>query len=224
MQIRGGRGYETAQSLAARGERPEPVERFMRDSRINRIFEGSSEIMRLYLAREALDPHLRLAGPAMDTRLSAGKRLMAAAKAGLHYAGWYPGLHFPHPLAVPSGIRTGSRASLAYVERTSRRLARTLFHALARHGPALDKRQLLLGRLVDVAAELYALTAAHLRAGVILRDEAESACATRAEIPAILAFLDKRTKYRVNRLFRELRDNPDAQARALSKSVLDLNG
>ena len=224
MQIRGGRGYETAQSLAARGENPEPVERFMRDSRINRIFEGSSEIMRLYLAREALDHHLRLAGPVMDSRLSAGKRLLAATKAGLHYAGWYPGLHFPHPLAVPSGIRTGSRASLAYVERTSRRLARTLFHAMARHGPALEKRQLLLGRLVDVAAELYALTAAHLRAGVILRDEAESACATRAEIPAILAFLDKRTKCRVNRLFRELRDNPEAQARALSKSVLDLDG
>ena len=220
MQIRGGRGYETAQSLATRGENPEPVERFMRDSRINRIFEGSSEIMRLYLAREALDPHLRLAGPAMDTRLSAGKRLLAAAKAGLHYAGWYPGLHLPHPLAVPSGIRSGSQASLAYVERTSRRLARMLFHAMARHGPALEKRQLLLGRLVDVAGELYALTAAHLRAGVILRGEAESACATRAEIPTILAFLDKRTKCRVNRLFRELRENPDGKARALSQKIL----
>jgi alkylation response protein AidB-like acyl-CoA dehydrogenase len=147
MQIRGGRGYETAQSLQNRGEAPVPVERMMRDARINLIFEGSSEIMRLFLAREALDPHLKVAGGALDSRLPAGKRLGAAMKAASFYARWYPGLLLPGG-GAPSDFSPALKPALAYVSKTSRRLARTLFHAMAKHGPKVERQQLLLGRVV----------------------------------------------------------------------------
>lgn len=168
MQIRGGRGYETAQSLQQRGEEPVPIERMMRDARINLIFEGSSEIMRLFLAREALDPHLKVAGGALDSRQSAGRRLGAAAKAAGYYATWYPGLWLPRG-GVPAGVMPVSRESLRYVSRTSRRLARALFHAMASYGPKLERQQLTLGRMVDIGTELFAIAATSLYADALLK-------------------------------------------------------
>ena len=80
MQIRGGRGYETAASLRARGERDWPVERIYREARLNRIVEGTSEVMRLFLAREALDPHLRRAGAVAQPNAPFGKKLRSFLK------------------------------------------------------------------------------------------------------------------------------------------------
>jgi len=162
MQIRGGRGYETAQSLAERGEPAIAVERFLRDARINTIFEGSSEIMRLFIAREALDPHLRVGAPVLNSQLPRGDRLRAALKAAAFYSRWYPMLWLPRYHRVR--LHPALARHVRWAERTSRRLARRLFHAMLRFGPKLEREQVLLGRFVDIATELFAITASCARA------------------------------------------------------------
>src|SRR5258706_570717 len=155
LQVRGGRGYETPASLRARGEKDHPVERLLRDARINTVFEGSSEILRLFLAREALDPHLRIAGDALNPKLPAGRRAAGWARAAAHYSLWYPATWWPFA-AAPAGLHPRLARRASAVGRSSRRLARRLFHAMAAHGPRLEREQVLLGRVVDAGTELFA--------------------------------------------------------------------
>ncbi len=159
MQVRGGRGYETAESLAGRGEEPIPVERFLRDCRINMIFEGSSEIMRLFIAREALDPHLKVGGAIFNTQLPMSERAKAIFSSGKFYAGWYPKQWLGGSAGEQKGLHRDLQAHINDAARASKRLARGLFHAMARFGPKLDREQLLLSRFVGAATELFAISA-----------------------------------------------------------------
>ncbi len=217
MQIRGGRGYETAQSLRNRGESPIPIERLLRDVRINLIFEGSSEIMRLFIAREAIDPHLKVAGRALDTRQPAGRRLAAALKAGAYYAAWYPLLLLPRSV-VPDDFTPALRPALAYVARTSRRLARALFHAMVRYGPSLEKRQLLLGRIVDIGAELFVLAATTLRADALIK-RADPAY-PRPELEQIAGCVFGEARGRIAAAFAALASNNDRPNYELAQALL----
>lgn len=165
LQIRGGRGYETADSLRARGENPLPIERIMRDSRINLIFEGSSEIMRLFIAREAVDAHFSIAFPIVAPGNSLGTRLAAVRKAAPFYLAWYPRTWLP---SVRSYAEFGALAGhVKFIERTTRRLGRMLFHAMLRFGPTLERRQMVLFRGVDIGAELFAMAASCARATML---------------------------------------------------------
>lgn len=165
VQIRGGRGYETAESLAARGERAVPVEQAVRDLRINRIFEGSSEIMRLLIAREAVDAHLTAAGDLANPKADFRQKAKAAAGASGFYAKWLPQLVFGEG-QLPTSYREFGRLAthLRFVERSARKLARNTFYGMARWQAALEQKQGFLGRIVDIGAELFAMSAACVRA------------------------------------------------------------
>lgn len=216
MQIRGGRGYETESSLRNRGDKPTAVERMMRDFRINTIFEGSSEIMHLFMAREAVDKHLQVAGDLVDPRKGMGAKLAALPKIGMFYAWWYPTrfLGWGH---WPRYSEFGKLAThLRFVERNARKLARQSFHGMVVHGPKLERRQGFLFRLVDVVNELFVISASCSRAATMKAEGHPEAA--RAEQLADL--LCRRSRRRVKASFKALWNNDDVVKYDVSKSVL----
>ncbi len=216
VQIRGGRGYETADSLRARGEQPVPVERIMRDFRINLIFEGSSEIMHLFIAREAVDKHLQVAGDVVMPGKTPAERLAGLVKSAAFYGWWYPtrwlGWGF-----WPRYSEFGKLAKhVRFVERSARRLARSVFHSMVRFGPKLELRQSVLFRLVDVAAELFAMAATCSRAQRLFeRDHATGARAVR-----LADLFCRQARRRVRSKFNGLRRNEDVPTYKFAQEIL----
>ncbi|GAA0655371.1 acyl-CoA dehydrogenase family protein [Streptomyces thermocarboxydovorans] len=219
VQIRGGRGFETADSLRARGERAVPAEQMLRDLRINRIFEGSTEIMHLLIAREAVDAHLSVAGDLIDPDKSLGDKARAGAGAGVFYAKWLPKLvagpgqlpgtfgEFKHGIDLSTHLR--------YVERTSRKLARSTFYAMSRWQGRMETKQGFLGRIVDIGAELFAMSAACVRAE-LLRSRGENG----REAYQLADAFCRQARIRVEELFGRLWTNTDDLDRKVVKGVL----
>jgi hypothetical protein len=208
MQIRGGRGYETAQSLAARGEEAVPVERLFRDSRINTIFEGSSEIMRLFIAREALDPHLKIGAPVLNTQLPFKVRAQAVVKSAAFYSAWYPRQWLP--FFGGGNFHRTLAPHVRYAARTSQRLARRLFHAMIRFGPKLEREQILLGRFVDIGTELFAMAATCARAQTLAD----------AEAIGLADYFCTTAKERIEQLFQGVSRNSDCAGYKVAQRVL----
>lgn len=217
MQIRGGRGYETAESLAARGERAVPVEQALRDLRINRIFEGSSEIMRLLIAREAVDAHLAAAGDLAKPDTGLRQKAAAAVGASGFYAKWLPQLVFGEGQRPRAYHEFGPLAAhLRFIERSSRKLARNTFYGMARWQAKLEQRQGFLGRVVDIGAELFAMSAACVHAE---SQRAADPVVGQQAYELAEAFCAQAT-LRVEALFRGLWDNTDASDVQLTRNLL----
>ncbi|MBZ9598415.1 acyl-CoA dehydrogenase family protein [Streptomyces yangpuensis] len=221
VQIRGGRGFETAESLAARGERAVPAEQMLRDLRINRIFEGSTEIMHLLIAREAVDAHLSVAGDLIDPEKALGDKARAGARAAGFYARWLPKLA-TGPGQVPGTYRAfhpGGHPDLSvhlrYVERSARKLARSTFYAMSRWQGRMETKQGFLGRIVDIGAELFAMSAACVRAEH-LRASGEHG---REAYQLADAFCEQ-SRLRVEELFGRLWSNTDDLDRKVVAGVL----
>jgi hypothetical protein len=215
MQVRGGRGYETEKSLRDRGDEPTAVERFLRDCRINTIFEGSSEIMRLFIAREALDPHLKVGGAIFNTTLPMTTRIKSMFGSGSFYSRWYPRQYMKANAGDLSKLHDQLRPHVEYGAATSKKLARGLFHAMMRFGPKLDREQLLLSRFVGVATELFAMSAtcAFAQAKINAGEPA-------AEVLSLAHYFCRSARSRIDHHFAGTSRNADARGYELTQELM----
>lgn len=217
IQIRGGRGYETAESLAARGERAVPAEQLLRDLRINRIFEGSSEIMRLLIAREAVDAHLAAAGDLADPKADLQHKAKAALGASGFYAKWLPHLvsgkgQLPNSYSEFDSLAT----HLRFVERNARKLARSTFYGMTRWQAGMEKHQAFLGRIVDIGAELFAMSATCVRAD-LERSRNPNRGTGAVELADVFC---RQSRLRIDRLFAGLWENTDEHDHRVAGNLL----
>jgi alkylation response protein AidB-like acyl-CoA dehydrogenase len=221
MQIRGGRGYETATSLHERGEPAEPVERLFRDCRINTIFEGSSEIMRLFIAREVLDPHLKIGAEVVNSTLPLKQRAKAAIRAAKAYTAWYPRMWTRiDTKSTAESLHPVFKKELPFIAKESRKLARTLFHAMILNGPALERRQILLGHIVDIGSELFVWSTTLAYADSQMTDSTLNSTQVDKLVRKV-AYFGKLTRQRLSRHYAAMGETLEKDAQRISQDLME---
>jgi hypothetical protein len=171
--------------------------------------------MRLFIAREAVDPHLSKAGAMIDPDAPIGAKLKGLTGLGAHMAGWFPRL-IAGKGQLPSYSQYGSLAGhMRFVERASRKLGRTLFYAMTRFGPKLEKRQSVLFRLVDVGAELFAMAAAIVYARTLQQSDPEV-----KDAAALADTFCRSARRRIRRHFADVFSNDDVSDYRTAQNAL----
>lgn len=211
LQIRGGQGYEQASSLRGRGADYWPVERVMRDVRINLIIEGTTEIMHLFIAREALDPHLSKSLPLLSSRIPLPQKIKTFVKLMGYYAVWYPRLWLPNFSGSPLPQPLASH--MAYVQKTSKRLARIVFHNMLCYQQRLEAKQSILNRIVDIGTDLFAIATACSYANALLKEGKTNA----VELADLFC---REAKKRIEDAFRNGQDNNDRKKITVARKLL----
>ena len=154
VQVAGGRGFV----------QPWPYERYLRDARINRIFEGANEILRLFVGLNGIE------GPAQQLR-----ELAAALKRPIR--NWLlmsdyarervkTALGATEKFSVKFHVRLDRHAK--YVEKHTAELAQLTDRMITRHRQEILHRQLVVERLAEMAGELYARSATLARTQSLL--------------------------------------------------------
>lgn len=163
--IFGGMGYETADSKRVRGEPAFGIEQLVRDAEMYRIGEGATDILRPFVAREALNMHLERAKDYLDERMSPARRMSELARLIRFYVLWYARLWMPRRLPSQGLLQHPKvRSHLRFVERASRRLARAVLYTVLWHRQALRDEQGRQSRIEMVGEDLLLIAVTSLYA------------------------------------------------------------
>lgn len=155
FQVRGGRGFMTVESQRKSGEFGIPVMRMLRDARINLVWEGTSEILRVWMAREALSPYIEQGLAFLQG--SPSQKIAAP----LYYArmAFRAGLPFSNPFNSSAMFGKDYARWVRFIESSSRRVTRSTLVATLRYRQNLHNKQLLLQDLVNDSLWLFPMAA-----------------------------------------------------------------
>ena len=116
--------------------------------------------MHLFIAREALDPHLARLTPLLSGSVPVAGKLKALWSLIRYYAVWYPSLWVPRLRSNgDQNLNPVLKPHVAYVQKTSQRLARHVFHQMLRYQQRLESKQVILNRIVDIGTDLFVMVA-----------------------------------------------------------------
>jgi hypothetical protein len=87
---------------------------------------------------------------------------------------------------------------------------------MAKYGPKLEREQVLLGRFVDIGAEIFAIATSCARAQVMMRADAK----TKLDALALADYFCRSAHLRINQLFHSVKHNVDRRGYKLAQRVL----
>lgn len=213
--IFGGMGYETAESKRFRGEPAFGIEQLVRDAEMYRIGEGATDILRPFIAREGLSPHVDRTHRYVRGGMSRSERLVEWLKLVRFYVPWYIGSSWRRAFPDRTEFRHPKVFHLLnYVERSSRRLARAIFRAMVRHGEQLRDDQGRQTRIETIGEDLLAIAA------TVLYAEQQEQTTGHPEVWDLAEEIFREAKQRIEHNVRELIRNRDELVTVIGRRAL----
>ena len=213
--IFGGMGYETAESKRLRGEPGFGIEQLVRDAEMYRIGEGATDILRPFVAREGLSPHLDRARNYFDVEGKGTSRIREFLELLRFYIPWYWRQWRRNSLSSRLEMRHPKvRVTLRYAERASRRLARAILYAMAIHREALRDDQGRQNRIEAVGDDLLTVAATALYA------ESQERTYRCSEVWDLADAFFRNAKERIGRNIRAIVYNADSLQTAIGRRAL----
>ena len=169
--------------------------------------------MHLFIAREALDPHLKKT-KAFLSRSSMGDKVKAVLGIIGYYVPWYISLWLP-VVSSQTNMDPKLDKHMRYVKRTSKRLAKHIIHKMMIHQKKMATKQSVVNRVVDIGCELFAMAVACSYADHLVKSK------TGKDNSVELADLYCRAaRKKVATFFRDSGSNHDKQSLAVSKNLM----
>jgi len=175
--------------------------------------------MHLLIAREAVDQHLKVAGDLLEPDVELTARAKSALQAAGFYSKWLPQLLVGKGQSPATFREFGELADhLRFAERHARKLARAIFYGMTRWQARMERKQVFLGRVVDIGAELFAIAATVVYAKTLESERpAERAQAT-TELADLFCIQSRR---RIEVLFEALWHNDDDASYEAAQRLLE---